>query len=170
MDQEMARFYTAQLVIVFEHIHNLDLIYRDLKPENVLLTRQGYVKLADFGFVKKIKPWERTYTLCGTPEYMSPEVIMSIGHGRGADWYTLGILLYELTCGRPPFMDNDTYEIFKKVLKHPIPFENGYDPDARSLIRHLTKHDLSKRYGTQPGGAKIIRNHPYFSKIDFSDV
>lgn len=79
---------------------------------------------------------------------MSPEVIMSLGHGRGADWYTLGILLYELTCGRPPFMDNDTYEIFKKVLKDPIPFEEGYDPDARSLIGHLTKHDPSKRYGT----------------------
>ena len=79
---------------------------------------------------------------------MSPEVIMSLGHGRGADWYTLGILLYELTNGYPPFMDNDTYEIFKKVLKDPIPFDDGYDPDARSLIRHLTKHDLSKRYGT----------------------
>jgi serine/threonine protein kinase len=78
-----------------------------LKPENVLLTETGYVKLSDFGFVKKIKAWERTYTLCGTPEYMAPEVILGLGHGMGADWYTVGILLYELMNGCPPFMDQD---------------------------------------------------------------
>lgn len=103
MTHDMARFYCGQLVLVFEYLQRLDLIYRDLKPENVLLAANGYIKLADFGFVKKIKAWERTYTICGTPEYMAPEIIMDLGHGRAADWYTLGILLYELTVGHAPF-------------------------------------------------------------------
>ena len=99
----MCRFYASQLVLVFEFLQSLDLIFRDLKPENILLQKNGYIKLADFGFIKKIKSWERTYTLCGTPEYMAPEVILNLGHGRAEDWYTLGILIYELTVGRPPF-------------------------------------------------------------------
>ena len=101
-------------------MHKRDLIYRDLKPENVLLQNNGYIKLTDFGFVKKIAKWDRTYTLCGTPEYMAPEVIMNTGHGQAADWYTLGIFMYELLAGLPPFMHNDTYEIFQKTLKEKI--------------------------------------------------
>lgn len=85
-------------------MHGQDLIYRDLKPENVLVQSNGYVKLTDFGFVKRLKAWDRTYTLCGTPEYIPPEIILNVGHGRAADWYTLGIFAYELIMGRPPFM------------------------------------------------------------------
>lgn len=122
LPHRMARFYVAQLVLVFEYLQSFDLIYRDLKPENILIQQNGYIKLADFGFIKKIKPWERTFTLCGTPEYMAPEVIMNVGHGRAADWYTLGILLYELTVGRPPFMNDDTFELFKIILRDSIEF------------------------------------------------
>lgn len=103
-DPNLYRFYAGQIVLAFEYLHKKDLIYRDLKPENILLMNNGYIKLTDFGFVKRLKPWERTYTLCGTPEYMAPEVIMNTGHGAAADWYTLGILIYEMTVGRPPFM------------------------------------------------------------------
>ena len=99
MPQSLVRFYSAQILLVFEYLHEIDLIYRDLKPENVLVQNNGYVKLTDFGFVKKLKPWDRTYTLCGTPEYIPPEIIMNVGHGRAADWYTLGIFLYELLVG-----------------------------------------------------------------------
>lgn len=112
-----AKFFTAQVVLALEYMHGQNLIYRDLKPENILLTNNGYIKLTDFGFIKRLKPWERTYTLCGTPEYMAPEVIMNTGHGVAADWYTLGILIYEMVAGRPPFMHSDTYEIFKMILK-----------------------------------------------------
>ena len=112
LNVNLTRFYAAQVVEVFDYMHKRDLIYRDLKPENVLLQNNGYIKLTDFGFVKKIAKWDRTYTLCGTPEYMAPEVIMNTGHGQAADWYTLGIFMYELLNGLPPFMHNDTYEIF----------------------------------------------------------
>ena len=93
-------------------MHNKSLVYRDLKPENVLFQDNGYVKLADFGFVKEVKPHERTYTFCGTPEYIAPEIILNKGYNQAVDWYALGIFLYELMYGRPPFMSNDPYEIF----------------------------------------------------------
>jgi len=162
-----AKFFTAQVVLALEYMHGQNLIYRDLKPENILLTNNGYIKLTDFGFIKRLKPWERTYTLCGTPEYMAPEVIMNTGHGAAADWYTMGILIYEMVAGRPPFMHNDTYEIFKMILKQKVPFPNGFPSDAKSLVKHLTAHDLSKRFGNLINGIDDIKNHRYFKSIDF---
>jgi len=127
----------------------------------------GYVKLTDFGFIKRIKSWERTYTLCGTPEYLAPEVIMNTGHGAPADWYTLGILIYEMLVGRPPFMHNDTYEVFKMILKQKIAFPKGFPSDAKSLVKHLTVHDLSKRFGNLINGVEDIRTHRFLKTIDF---
>lgn len=99
---------------------------------------------------------------------MAPEVIMNVGHGRAADWYTLGILLYELTVGKPPFTHDDTFELFKIVLRDQIEFPENYHGDAKSLIRHLTMHDLAKRFGNLIGGAADIKNHRYFTKTDFT--
>jgi len=134
----------------------------------VLVQDNGFIKLTDFGFVKRLKAWDRTYTLCGTPEYIPPEIILNVGHGRAADWYTLGIFMYELIVGRPPFMHNDTYEVFKMTLKEKIPFPNGFPSDAKSLVRHLTHHDLSKRYGNLVNGSGDIRSHRFFKLVDFS--
>ena len=170
MNKLFARFYTAQICLIFEWMHSQDLIYRDLKPENVLVQSNGYVKLTDFGFVKRLKAWDRTYTLCGTPEYIAPEVILNVGHGRAADWYTLGIFIYELMMGRPPFMHQDTYEVFKMTLREQIPFERDFSSDAKSLIRHLCDHDLSKRYGNLVNGSVDIRNHRFFKTIDWAKL
>jgi len=166
----LVKFYLGQILIVLEHMHSRDLIYRDLKPENILLQNSGYVKLTDFGFCKRLKPWDRTYTLCGTPEYMAPEVILNVGHGRAADFYALGILAYELTMGRPPFMDSDTYNVFKMILREKIPFPNGFPSETKSLIKHLTDHDLSKRFGNLINGTEDIRNHRFFRGLDFKQL
>lgn len=115
-DASMAKFYASQIILCFEYLHAKDMIYRDLKPENVLLHSTGYVRLSDFGFLKKLKKNERTYTLCGTPEYLSPEIILNKGHGRAVDWYCLGIFIYEMMVGRCPYMHDDPMEIFKKIL------------------------------------------------------
>jgi protein kinase A len=104
------------MVLVFEYIHSKQMIYRDLKPENVLVGCDGYLKLSDFGFLKRLGIGERTYTLCGTPEYLAPEIITNKGHGKAVDWYCLGIFMYEMLVGRCPFMSNDTFQIFEMIL------------------------------------------------------
>lgn len=116
LQPEYARFYIGQIVMCLDYLHSSGLIYRDLKPENVLISKNGYIKLADFGFIKKLEKGERTFTFCGTPEYIAPEIILNKGYSHPVDYYALGIFLFELLYGRPPFMAANPYEIFQQVL------------------------------------------------------
>ena len=166
-EPDHARFYAAQMVVCFEYLHSKNFVYRDLKPENVLVHPNGYLKLSDFGFIKHLKPGERTYTLCGTPEYLAPEIILNKGHGKAVDWYTLGMFIYEIMVGRCPFMHEDPYEIFKMIISQKIRFPRNFDKRAKSLIRHLTDHDLSKRYGNLKRGSEDIKNHRFFNEVNF---
>eukprot|EP00954_Amorphochlora_amoebiformis_P021246 1345126-Amorphochlora_amoeboformis.AAC.1 len=116
LDMHAARFYAAELVVALSYLHSKDIIYRDLKPENMLISAEGHVKLADFGFSKKLEKDKRTWTLCGTPEYLAPEIIHSIGHHYGVDWWALGILLFEMLAGFPPFYDEQPFNIYQKIV------------------------------------------------------
>lgn len=113
-DHVASKFYATQIILVFEYMHTSDFIYRDLKPENLLLDKYGFLKITDFGFAKRVA--FKTYTLCGTPEYIAPEVLLNKGHGKGVDWWTLGILLYEMMAGQPPFVDDDPMGIYQQIL------------------------------------------------------
>lgn len=145
LEPSNARFYCGQVVLMFEYLHSKNIIYRDLKPENLLIDNIGYLRLTDFGFAKYCDG--RTYTLCGTPEYLAPEVLMNKGHGKPVDWWCLGILTYEMLAGIDPFNDEDPMAIYQKILKGKIKFPRDFDKKAKSLVKHLLVADTSKRYG-----------------------
>lgn len=151
---------------IFEYLHGKNIVYRDLKPENILIEKTGYLKLTDFGFAKIIEG--RTYTLCGTPEYLAPEIILNKGHGKPVDWWTTGILLYEMIAGIDPFSDDDPMMVYQKILKGKIKFPSTFDSNAKSLVKHLLEADLTKRYGNLKGGVSDIKGHRLFKNLDFT--
>ncbi|KAI9485732.1 MAG: camp-dependent protein kinase 1 [Benjaminiella poitrasii] len=164
----VAKFYAAEVLLAIEYFHSKDIIYRDLKPENLLLDSQGHIKITDFGFAKHVP--DITWTLCGTPDYLAPEVIQSKGYGMAVDWWSLGILIFEMLAGYPPFYDDDHLKLYEKILQGKIKWPAYFDPHAKDLLKRLLTPDLTKRYGNLKGGAEDIKNHRWFSGVDFVRV
>ncbi|WWC71841.1 uncharacterized protein I206_105800 [Kwoniella pini CBS 10737] len=162
---DVTRFYLASIILAIEYLHSRDIIYRDLKPENLLLDRHGYLRIADFGFAKIIE--DRTFTLCGTPEYLAPEIVLSQGHGKAVDWWALGILAFEMLAGYPPFFDDHPLGIYEKILRGDIAFPSHIDPYAKDLIRGLLTADRSKRLGNLRNGARDVMSHAWFAGVDW---
>jgi len=159
-------FYSGQVALVFEHLHGMNILYRDLKPENLLLDKDGHCKVTDFGFAKKVD--YRTWTLCGTPEYLAPEIILSKGHGKAVDWWALGILMYEMLAGYPPFYDEDPLGIYQKILEGKIKFPWHFDRHSKDLIKKLLTADLTKRLGNLKAGPEDVKKHKWFSSLDWT--
>lgn len=169
-DYVTARFYAAGVVLAFEYMHSRGIIYRDLKPENLLLSDSGYIKVTDFGFAKKLQNGSRTWTLCGTPDYLAPEVIAQQGHGKAVDWWTLGILIYEMLASVPPFYDDNPRRVYEKILQGHINFNGGsFSKAAQDLIKKLLTQKSSKRLGVTNGGVKAIKNHQFFKGFNWSE-
>jgi len=167
---EQSKFYASHIASAFAHIHSKNIIHRDLKPENILMVFNGYSKLTDFGFAKIIEPGARTYTLCGTPEYIAPEVLLNKGHGKPVDWWTLGILTYEMIVGQPPFCDEEPMGIYQKILAGKVYFPKYFDSNAKSLVKKLLTADLSKRYGNLKDGSNDILKHKWFESINYAQL
>ena len=162
-----AAFYAGEIVLALGYLHALGVAYRDLKPENLLLDAAGHVKLADFGFAKAIGG-ERTFTLCGTPEYLAPEIIQSRGHDRGVDWWALGILVFEMLAGYPPFFDEaGPLAIYAKVLAGRVRYPSHFAPEAKDLVRRLLAADRTQRLGCMRGGIADITAHAWFAGFDW---
>jgi len=163
-----AKFYAAQIAMMFEHLHSMDIVYRDLKPENLLIDTSGYLKLTDFGFAKKLDG--RTYTLCGTPEYLAPEILLQKGHGKPVDWWCLGIIIYEMLVGIDPFSDDEPMAVYQNILRGKIKFPSNFPKDAKSLVKHLLVADLGKRYGNLKGGVNDIKEHRWFGSYPWKKL
>ncbi|KAG0706332.1 cyclic AMP-dependent protein kinase catalytic subunit [Suillus ampliporus] len=162
---DVTRFYLANIILALQYLHSFNIIYRDLKPENLLLDSRGYLRLTDFGFAKIVD--DRTWTLCGTPEYLAPEIIQSDGHGKAADWWACGVLCYEMLVGYPPFFDETAYGIYEKILRGNIHWPRTMDRLSKELIRAFLHPDRSKRLGNMIGGPQDILDHPWFRGVDW---
>ncbi|KAL7866265.1 hypothetical protein SRHO_G00115120 [Serrasalmus rhombeus] len=165
---DTALFFSAEIICALEYLHTKDIVYRDLKPENILLDREGHIKLTDFGFAKKVV--DRTCTLCGTPEYLAPEVIQGKGHGLAVDWWALGVLIFEMLSGYPPFFDDNPFGIYQKVLAAKLNFPRHLDFYVKDLIKKLLVVDKTKRLGNLRGGAEDVKKHRWFRSIDWDVV
>ncbi|KAG7826718.1 hypothetical protein KL920_005320 [Ogataea angusta] len=161
-----AKFYICELLSAVENLHSMNIIYRDLKPENILLDYQGHIALCDFGLCKiNMQLDQKTNTFCGTPEYLAPELLMGKGYTRVVDFWTLGVLLYEMLTSLPPFYDEDVNTMYRKILNDPLVFPAEFDPDTKDLITRLLNRDPKKRLGYH--GVEEIKNHQFFKDIDW---
>jgi serine/threonine protein kinase len=163
---DAALFYSAQILLALEHIHSTGYMYRDLKPENILIDSKGDVKIADFGFCKADNG--KTFTVCGTPEYLAPEIIKSEGHFKSVDWWAFGILIYEMLVGYPPFFDHNPYKIYKKVVQGEYMIPETIGSDVADLIRKLLVGSPEARLGCR--GSQELKSHLWFDGVDFDMV
>uniref|UniRef100_A0A914WFZ1 cGMP-dependent protein kinase n=1 Tax=Plectus sambesii TaxID=2011161 RepID=A0A914WFZ1_9BILA len=172
-DDYTARFFVACVLEGLEYLHRKSIVYRDLKPENCLLTGNGYLKLVDFGFAKKLASGRKTWTFCGTPEYVSPEIILNKGHDQAADYWALGIYICELMLGRPPFQAADPMKTYTLILKGVDALEipnRRIGKTATALVKKLCRDNPGERLGSGSGGVNDIRKHRWFMGFDWEGL
>ena len=156
---DTAVFYLAETVCALAHLHGRDIVFRDLKPENILLDAAGHIKITDFGFAKQLVPGTRTWTVCGTAEYMAPELVTDSGHTKCVDWWALGVLTFELLTGRPPFPSLPATARLLGAAR--LDWPPGLEPDtaAGDFIRRLLARECRARLGHGPRGSQMVKGH-----------
>lgn len=165
-----AKFYAAGVILALAYLHSKEIAYRDMKPENCLVDRDGYPKLVDFGFAKVIQG--KSYTLCGTPEYLAPELVLGKGHNKAVDYWAFGILLYEMVAGHSPFSDpsgnGDQVVICRNIVNGTLTFPKAFNNShIKTIITVLLNRDLTKRLGNLRAGADEIKTQKWFDGFDF---
>eukprot|EP00495_Collosphaeridae_sp_1-RS-2012_P000133 TRINITY_DN0_c4_g1_i11.p1 TRINITY_DN0_c4_g1~~TRINITY_DN0_c4_g1_i11.p1 ORF type:complete len:710 (+),score=129.25 TRINITY_DN0_c4_g1_i11:306-2435(+) len=167
-DESTARFFAGCVTEAFDYMHTLDVIYRDLKPENLVLDSTGYLKITDFGFAKVVP--NKTFTLCGTPDYLAPEIVTGQGHGKPVDWWTLGVLIYEMIASYPPFFDDEPMMTYRRIISCKLKFPKCLSSDSKTIIsRFLNPHPM-KRLGVIKGGADLVRSSTWFADFPWEQL
>lgn len=171
-DNEKTKFYIAEIVLALGFLHKNNFLYRDLKPENILLDKNGHVKLTDFGLSKVLleKTNDRAYTICGTPQYLAPEIVKCKGYDKTVDWWSLGVLMYEMLSGRLPLKIPKGKPLDYSYYKQKIDMPNNFTEDAKQILLELLSVEPKKRLGYGPDGLKNIKKHPYFKEIDWEKL
>lgn len=159
-----ARFYAAELLLPLAYLHSQRIVYRDLKPSNVLIDSRGHLKMADFGFAKVLEDKSLSFTLCGTPEYMAPEIIKKTGHSFGVDWWALGVVVFEMLSGYTPFFEEPEVAVFDKICAGKIEFPKKFDDKAKDLVEGMLIPDVEKRIGSLQG-AEQIKKHKWWKGV-----
>ncbi|KAL7108592.1 hypothetical protein ACP275_06G122000 [Erythranthe tilingii] len=163
--EDLGRIYAAEIVSAVCHLHKHGIMHRDLKPENILLDAEGHAMLTDFGLAKQFDEETRSNSMCGTLEYMAPEIILGKGHNKAADWWSVGILLYEMLTGKPPFVGGNRHKIQQKILKDKMKLPGFLSSDAHSLIKGLLQKEANRRLGSEE-----IKGHKWFKSIDWKKL
>ncbi|XP_030940554.1 serine/threonine-protein kinase AtPK2/AtPK19-like [Quercus lobata] len=168
--EDQARVYTAEIVSAVSHLHKCGIVHRDLKPENILMNADGHVMLTDFGLAKEIDESSRSNSMCGTTEYMAPEILLSKGHNKDADWWSVGVLLFEMLTGQPPFTHANRKKLQEKIIKEKFKLPPFLTSDAHSLLKGLLQKEPSRRLGSGPNGGDEIKSHKWFQSINWKKL
>ena len=174
-DLKRTRLYSGEILLALRFLHQQQIIYRDLKPENLLVRSNGHVIITDFGFAKKLTPENpRTYTTCGTPDYLAPEIIRNSGHREYVDIWALGVLIFEMATGYPPFYtEGADIEMYKKIIRgerNPLPSNLDKNKPLKNLLGGLLKVDVAKRLGCAKGGSDVILAHKFYKSFKWDQV
>lgn len=168
--EDQARVYTAEIVSAVSHLHQSGIVHRDLKPENILMNADGHVMLTDFGLAKEIDESSRSNSMCGTTEYMAPEILLAKGHNKAADWWSVGILLYEMLTGQPPYVHSSRKKLQEKIINEKLKLPPRLSSEAHSLLKGLLQKDPSKRSGSGLRGGDEIKSHKWFRSINWKKL
>ncbi|XP_020685598.1 serine/threonine-protein kinase AtPK2/AtPK19 isoform X1 [Dendrobium catenatum] len=168
--EDLARIYAAEIVSAVSHLHANGIMHRDLKPENILLDADGHVMLTDFGLAKEFDENTRSNSMCGTVEYMAPEIILGKGHDKAADWWSVGILLFEMLTGKPPFVGGNRNKIQQKIVKDKIKLPSYLSSEAHSILKGLLQKEANKRLGGGADGSNEIKKHVWFKSINWKKL
>ncbi|KAI6654627.1 Serine/threonine-protein kinase Sgk1-like [Oopsacas minuta] len=170
-EESRAKFYSAEITSAIGYLHDIKIIYRDLKPENILLDKDGHIKLTDFGLCKEgVAQGDTTSTFCGTPEYLAPEVLKKQDYSNSVDWWCVGVVLYEMMYGLPPFYSRNITEMYEAILYKPLHLKSTVSSSARSILEALLQKDRRFRLGSGKGDAKELYQHPFFNSISWDDL
>ena len=170
-EESRAKLYAAEIMLALGHLHSLKLIFRDLKPENILLDENGHVRLTDFGLVKtNMGADDSTTTFCGTPEYIAPEMLQQKSYTKSVDWWSFGILLYEMLTGLPPFYDSNTSRMYQKILKDNLEIPSYISEEGADFIRKLLERDPQRRLGSSERDCEELKEHPFFKEYDWDAI
>nr|XP_043617819.1 serine/threonine-protein kinase AtPK1/AtPK6-like [Erigeron canadensis]XP_043617820.1 serine/threonine-protein kinase AtPK1/AtPK6-like [Erigeron canadensis] len=168
--EDQARVYTAEIVSAVSHLHERGIVHRDLKPENILMDSDGHIMLTDFGLAKEIDESSRSNSMCGTTEYMAPEILLAKGHNKNADWWSVGILLYEMLTGKPPYTHSNRKKLQEKIINEKLKLLPRLTGEAHSLLKGLLQKDPSSRLGSGPRGGDDIKGHKWFRTINWKKL